>query len=136
MTYNTKKVAFLVEERVITLYDVLTMINEDRRKVGKKKLEHGKQMTKVAELAKHHGFGTVDKIAVVYNDKGQMIETYNLTKKQAMAVGAKLDDKRLMIVINQLEGIIAQTQPKSLANTELALMVIEAEEKLEMMAKK
>lgn len=52
----------------------------------------------VKKLAEEPSFGTVAKMAVVYNTQGQTIETYSLNKKQAIAVGAKLNNKLLMKV--------------------------------------
>lgn len=66
-------------------------------------VEHNKAMKKVEELAIEPSFGTLAKIATVYNDKGQTIQTYSLTKKQAIAVGARLNNSLLMLVIDKLE---------------------------------
>jgi len=51
------------------------------------------------------GFGTLSKMAIVYNDKGQTIDTYQFTKKQAIAVGARLNTSMLMKVVNRLVGM-------------------------------
>ena len=105
-------------EVVITLKEITDLIG----------VEHNKAMKKVAKLAEEPSFGTVAKMSSVYNDKGQTIETYALNKKQAIAVGAKLNNKLLMKVIDRLEELEkAKSQPKELTRTELALMVIEAE---------
>lgn len=47
----------------------------------------------------------MSKIDIVYNDKGQTIPTYLLTKKQAIAVGAKLNNTLLMKVIDKVEEL-------------------------------
>ena len=65
-------------------------------------------MKKVEELALEEGFGTLAKTATVYNSKGQTIETYQFTKKQAIAVGARLNNTMLMKVINRLEELETQ----------------------------
>jgi len=41
----------------------------------------------------------------VYNEKGQTVETLALTKKQAIASAAKLDNSKLMFVIDKLEEL-------------------------------
>ena len=53
-------------------------------------------------------FGTLSKIDIVYNDKGQTIPTYRFTKKQAIAVAARLNNTMLMKVINRLEELEKQ----------------------------
>lgn len=68
-------------------------------------VEHNKAMKQVEKLAQEPSFGTVEKIATVYNDKGQTIDTYKLNKKQAIAVGAKLNNSLLMKVIDRLEEL-------------------------------
>ena len=86
------------EEYVITLKEITDLIG----------VEHNKAMRKVEELAKEEGFGTLAKTATVYNDRGQTIPTYQFTKKQAIAVGARLNNTMLMKVINRLEELESQ----------------------------
>jgi hypothetical protein len=119
---GTSKLTTLDNDCVITLYDLVKVINEDRITSGKRPLEHGKQMVKVDELAKEPSFGTVAKMSIVYNDKGQTVETYHLTKKQAIAVGAKIDNRRLMIVVDRLEEL-AKQEPRVPRNKKLAMLV-------------
>ena len=85
-------------EYVITLKEITDLIG----------VEHNKAMRKVEELAKEEGFGTLAKTATVYNDRGQTIPTYQFTKKQAIAVGARLNNTMLMKVINRLEELESQ----------------------------
>jgi hypothetical protein len=91
-------------------------------------VEHNKAMKKVAKLAEEPSFGKLDKMATYYvNGAGASVglETYALNKKQAIAVGAKLNNKLLMKVIDRLEELEkAKSQPKELTRTELALMVL------------
>ena len=68
-------------------------------------VEHNKAMKVVEKLSQEPSFGTVEKIATVYNNKGQTIDTYKLNKKQAIAVGAKLNNSLLMKVIDRLEEL-------------------------------
>lgn len=86
------------QEYVITLKEITDLIG----------VEHNKAMKKVEELALEEGFGTLAKTATVYNSKGQTIETYQFTKKQAIAVGARLNNTMLMKVINRLEELETQ----------------------------
>lgn len=88
---------------VITLKEITDLITT----------EHNKAMKVVEKLSLEPSFGTVEKIATVYNDKGQEIDTYLLTKKQAIAVGAKLNNSLLMKVIDRLEELENQNKPKT-----------------------
>ena len=88
---------------VITLKEITDLITT----------EHNKAMKVVEKLSLEPSFGTVEKIATVYNDKGQEVDTYLLTKKQAIAVGAKLNNSLLMKVINRLEELENQNKPKT-----------------------
>jgi len=92
-------------ERVMTLKEILDLINNDRKEKGENPLRHDKAMSKVENLSKEPSFGSVSKMDIVYNDKGQTVETYHLTKKQAIAVAARLDNSRLMFVIDKLEEL-------------------------------
>ena len=83
------------EQYVITLKEITDLIG----------VEHNKAMRKVEELANEEGFGTLAKTATVYNGKGQTIDTYQFTKKQAIAVGARLNNAMLMKLINRLEEL-------------------------------
>ena len=89
-------------EYVITLKEITDLIS----------VRHDKSMTKVEELSFEDGFGTLSKIDIVYNDKGQTIPTYQFTKKQAIAVGARLNTAMLMKVINRLEELELSKQFK------------------------
>lgn len=108
------------EERVITLKEITDLIGA----------RHNDSMRKVEELAKEEGFGTLRKIRSVYNSKGQTIETYHFTKKQAIAVGARLNNAMLMKVINRLEELESK-KPIQLTSTEIlaqmALRLVELE---------
>lgn len=68
-------------------------------------VEHNKAMKIVDKLTLEPSFGTVEKIATVYNSKGQTVDTYILNKKQAIASGAKLNNTLLMKVIDRLEEL-------------------------------
>lgn len=82
-------------EFYITLKEITDLISR----------QHSKAMLKVEELVKEPSFGTVSKIDTVYNDKGQKIETYLLNRKQAIAVGAKLNNSLLMKVIDKVDEL-------------------------------
>jgi phage regulator Rha-like protein len=87
-------------------------------------VRHDKAMKKVTKLAEEPSFGEVAKMDT-FNLNGVKVETYSLNKKQAIAVGAKLNNKLLMKVIDRLEELEkAKSQPKELTRTELALMVL------------
>jgi len=97
-----------MDERVITLKEILDVINADRKAKGENPLEHNKAMVKVENLSKEPSFGQVAKMSTHQNmPNGGVKElvTYHLTKKQALAVGARLDNSRLMFVIDKLEEL-------------------------------
>ena len=87
------------EERVITLKEITDLIG----------MEHNKAMRVVDKLSKEPSFGGVEKLATpTYNPNGSFnreIQTYSFTKKQAIAVGAKLNNAMLMKVIDRLEEL-------------------------------
>ncbi len=71
-------------------------------------VEHNKAMKQVEKLAQEPSFGQVEKIATCINiGNGAIrdIQTYKLNKKQAIAVGAKLNNSLLMKVIDRLEEL-------------------------------
>lgn len=109
------------EEYVITLKEITDLIGA----------RHNDAMKKVEELAKEDGFGSLRKTRSQYESgKGRIdeIETYIFTKKQAIAVGARLNNAMLMKIINRLEELeMAKPQLRLPTKTELALMVIESE---------
>ena len=90
------------QEYVITLKEITDLIG----------VEHNKAMRKVEELANEEGFGGLAKTATpTFNPDGSInrnIDTYQFTKKQAIAVGARLNNTMLMKVINRLEELETQ----------------------------
>ena len=85
---------------VITLKEITDLIG----------VEHNKAMRKVEELATEEGFGLLAKMAIKQKTGfGERdIDTYQFTKKQAIAVGARLNNSMLMKVINRLEELESQ----------------------------
>ena len=83
------------EQYVITLKEITDLIG----------VEHNKAMRKVEELVLEEGFGLLAKMAIKQKTGfGERdIDTYQFTKKQAIAVGARLNNQMLMKVINRLE---------------------------------
>ena len=112
-------------EYVITLKEITDLID----------VRHNDSMRKVEGLAKEDGFGQLRKTRISIpkgNGASQEIITYQFTKKQAIAVGARLNNTMLMKVINRLEELeMAKPKPLPLSRKELALMVIEQEERIE-----
>ncbi len=102
-------------------------------------VRHNDAIKKVEKLAEEPSFGTLRKTRIVYNDKGQETNTYILNKKQAIAVGAKLNNTLLMKVIDRLEELEAKKQPSQIqlpSKLELAQMVIESETKVQQLEHK
>ena len=85
-------------ETTITLKEITDLIS----------VRHDKAMLKVAELAKESSFGQVSTMDISYikgNGAKGTTKTYKLNKKQAIAVGAKLNNALLMKVIDKLEEL-------------------------------
>lgn len=87
---------------VITLKEITDLIN----------VQHSKAMLKVEQLAKEPAFGEVSKFDT-FNLNNVKISTYLLNKKQAIAVGARLNNALLMKVIDRLEELENQNKPKT-----------------------
>lgn len=83
---------------VITLKEITDLIGA----------RHNDSMSKIEKLALEPSFGTLRKTRIVYNEQGQEVDTYLLTKKQAIAAGAKLNNSLLMKVIDRLEEMESQ----------------------------
>lgn len=98
---------------VITLKEITDLIT----------VEHNKAMKVVDRLCLEASFGEVEKFTTL-NLNNVKVETYLLTKKQAIAVGAKLNNSLLMKVIDRLEELENQNKPK----TTLELIIQSAQE--------
>jgi len=117
-------------EVTITLKEITDLIS----------VEHSKAMKKVEKLSEEPSFGRLAKMATpTYNPNGSFnreIQTYQLNKKQAIAVGAKLNNSLLMTVIDRLEELEGEKRayqlPKSFAEAlKLAGEIEEQNEKLQ-----
>jgi len=86
-------------ERVITLKEITDLLS----------VQHSKAMKTVEELAKEQAFGGVARMSTpTFNPNGSInkyIETYSFTKKQAIIVGARLDNKNLIKLVDKLEEL-------------------------------
>lgn len=82
---------------VITLKEITDLID----------VQHSKAMLKVEQLSKEPSFGEVSKFDT-FNLNNVKVETYLLNKKQAIAIGAKLNNSLLMKVIDRLEELEKQ----------------------------
>ncbi len=92
---------------VMTLKDLTDLIG----------VRHDKAMLKIAGLQKEEGFGSLSILDIQYKsgkNTTQTIQTYNLTKKQAIAVGARLSPALLMKVINRLEELESKNRSTAL----------------------
>jgi hypothetical protein len=62
-------------------------------------VQHSKAMEKVKKLAEEPSFGVLSKMAITSSELGgRPTETYVLNKKQAIAVGARLNNSLLMSI--------------------------------------
>lgn len=111
------------KEYVITLKEITDLIGT----------RHNDAMKKVEDLAIEDGFGVLRKTRITSGELGgRPFDTYQFTKKQAIAVGARLNNTMLMKVINRLEELESQTKPKIPQTYKEALLaLIEKEEELE-----
>lgn len=107
---------------VITLKDVTDLIS----------VEHNKAMKVVEKLCLESSFGGVEKIATpTYNPNGSFnrnIDTYLLNKKQAIAVGAKLNNKLLMKLVDKLEELETK---KPLTTSEQIALIAQGHQEVE-----
>lgn len=102
-------------------------------------VRHDKAMAKVESLAKEPEFGTVPKIDIVYNSKGQKITTYKLDKRQSIAVTSRLNTALLMRIIDRWQELEESAQFKVPTNfieamelaTEQAKQLEQAKPKIE-----
>ena len=68
-------------------------------------VRHDKAMLKVAAMAESPDFGTVSILDIVYNYKGQTTKTYQLDKRQSIAVAANLNTALLMRIIDRWQEL-------------------------------
>ena len=87
-------------ERIITLYEICKILGK----------EHRKALNMVKEIQEDPEFGTTEKKSVVYNNKGQTINTFSYTQKQALMIGARLDSKNIIRLVNELEKVVAENE--------------------------
>lgn len=95
---------------VITLKEITDLIS----------VEHNKAMKVVEKLTLEPSFGQLEKFATcitIGNGAVREIETYLLTKKQAIAVGAKLNNSLLMKVIDRLEELEKENNAFAIPST-------------------
>ena len=77
-------------------------------------VRHDKAMLKVAAMAESPDFGTMSILDIVYNDKGQTTKTYQLNKRQSIAVSARLNTALLMRIVDRWQEL--EEQQYSLAS--------------------
>ena len=68
-------------------------------------VRHDKAMLKVAAMAESPDFGTVSILDIVYNDRGQTTKTYQLDKRQSIAVAANLSTALLMRIVDRWQEL-------------------------------
>ena len=116
---------------IITLKEITDLIE----------VEHNKAMKVVEKLSLEPSFGQVEKLATSYragNGALREIETYKLNKKQAIAVGAKLNNSLLMQLVDRLEELESVRQRPLTLNEQIALIAQgtqETNERLEVLEK-
>lgn len=96
------------------------------------KVRHDKAMLKVAEMAKEPEFGWMSKTDIQYSSgKGRIetIETYQLNKRQSIAVSARLNTALLMRIIDRWQELENQSKPAMPTTYIAALEALVASEK-------
>ena len=113
----------VVELNIITLKEITDLIE----------VEHNKAMKVVEKLSQEPSFGRVEKIAThqnMPNGGTKPLQTYKLNKKQAIAVGAKLNNGLLMKVIDRLEELERQQQQKPLTVLEQISLIAQGTQQI------
>lgn len=108
---NMKSLVIANAAMTMTLKEITDLLN----------VEHNKAMNKVEKMAEDPEFGTVAKTSTVYNDKGQTIQTYQLDKRQSIAVASRLNTALLMRIIDRWQELENQSRP-SLPTTYIAAL--------------
>ena len=88
-----------VIKRVITLYEICKIMG----------IRHTNAKRMAEEIQAKDGFGEVLKISTS-NPNNVSIETYSYTKSQALMIGARLDSKNIIVLVNRLEEL---SKPKT-----------------------
>lgn len=91
-------------------------------------VRHNDAMKKVIKLSLEPSFGELRETRTL-NLNGVKVQTYLLTKKQAIAVGAKLNNSMLMALIDKLETLSKPTH--EITHLETARMLVQSLEKQE-----
>ena len=121
---NLKNLAIANATLTMTLKEITDLLN----------VEHNKAMNKVEKMAEDPEFGTVAKTSTVYNDKGQTIQTYQLDKRQSIAVASRLNTALLMRIIDRWQELENQSRPSLPATYIAALEALIASEKAKELA--
>ena len=101
------------------------------------KVRHDKAMLKVAEMAKEQEFGWMSKTDIQYSSgKGRIetIETYQLDKRQSIAVASRLNTALLMRIIDRWQELENQSKPPLPTTYIAALEALVASEKAKELA--
>ena len=93
-------------------------------------VRHNNAIRTVAVMAEDESFGPVLKMSIAYNGQGQTTETYQLDKRQSLAVAARLNVALQMRVIDRWMELEAQ-QRKPKTRLELAHEQVRLIEELE-----
>ena len=100
-------------------------------------VRHDKAMLKVAEMAKEPEFGWLSKTDIQYSSgKGRIetIETYQLNKRQSIAVASRLNTALLMRIIDRWQELENQSKPSMPTTYIAALEALIASEKAKELA--
>jgi predicted ArsR family transcriptional regulator len=111
------------EQRVITLREITDVMG----------LQYNKQVDKVLPMHKQEGFGEV--LSEKISTKGRPFTTYSYTKKQALMIGARLDSRNIIKLVNKLEELSKPLSPGELL-VQSALRLLEIEKEQERQNKK
>ena len=124
---NLKNLVIANAAMTMTLKEITDLLN----------VRHDKAMLKVAEMAKEPEFGWLSKTDIQYSSgKGRIetIETYQLNKRQSIAVSARLNTALLMRIIDRWQELENQSKPALPTTYIAALEALVASEKAKELA--
>jgi len=121
---NLKNLVIANAAMTMTLKEITDLLN----------VRHDKAMLKVAAMTESPDFGTVSILDIVYNDKGQTTKTYQLDKRQSIAVASRLNTALLMRIIDRWQELENQSKPAMPTTYIAALEALVASEKAKELA--
>lgn len=95
-------------------------------------VRHDEAIIKVRKLAEQPSFGIIRDFRINTGKRGRPTNTVLLNKKQALAVGAMLDNANLMLVINKLEELEGIIKNKPMSKLDMIIASAQEQKKLQL----